>query len=535
MNNKLKEWGKTKATYLDWLVKNRLRKIFSESIKIENFSLWWITKLVDKDIILHNDWYHHLNSTLNKKKLLIQKRKINFFLLIAKVIKKFILIIIASTSAKFLYKNKSEKNSHKINCFHTTDLHIVPFKKIYLDHQYGKASLKNKEKNCYLIQFGTDLKSILSFLKRRKKLSKIPVNHFILMKYVSLFDILNVYLKTFFLFLKLIFILRKKNYFIINKIDCSFILRPLLIESFFGDIQESLINAKAIKNFFKEEDYKNFINYGEFFPGWRAIYHFAKLGDAPPKIITMNHGIYSENNLFWSLKKNEFNELDNDPFYSPKPDIFLTQGIKYFKVLKKIFPYKKVYPIGSFKYELANYKFNKPIIKKKLNKIKKNFKKKKILAICTALNDEKNIINFLNKCNLSNYLIILCPHPYFIRKSTLEFKDEFKYDFKVLQNYTTREVASAADFVITGYSSIGLEILLKKINVLKVVDGTSPPFDDFNDGIPVVSDYKKLNRFLNKKTNFTKYSSKKIKENYFYKFDNKTHLRFWKVINKINT
>ena len=81
------------------------------------------------------------------------------------------------------------------------------------------------------------------------------------------------------------------------------------------------------------------------------------------KIICINHGIYSENNLSYVLRKDEFDKNDNSLFYSPKPDIFLTQGIKYFKRLKKIFPYKKVYPIGSFKYELADYKFNKIIVK----------------------------------------------------------------------------------------------------------------------------------------------------------------------------
>ena len=74
-----------------------------------------------------------------------------------------------------------------------------------------------------------------------------------------------------------------------------------------------------------------------------------------PKIVSINHGIYSENNLSYVLRKDEFDKNDNSLFYSPKPDIFLTQGIKYFKRLKKIFPYKKVYPIGSFKYELADY------------------------------------------------------------------------------------------------------------------------------------------------------------------------------------
>ena len=233
-----------------------------------------------------------------------------------------------------------------------------------IDRQYGLATTKNKEKNIYLIKLDNNLNIIFSFLSRKKKLRKLPVDYFVLNKYVSLKDICNVYSQTIFLLIKLLFILKKKNYFIIRNKDCSLALKPLLIESFFGDIQDSLIHAIAIKNFFKKNSYKNFVTYGEFYIGWRSVYHFIKKNLPSPKIIAINHGIYSDNNLFYALRKDEFDKNDNGLFYSPKPDVFLTQGIRYFKRLKKIFPYKKVYPIGSFKYELANYKFNKIAVKK---------------------------------------------------------------------------------------------------------------------------------------------------------------------------
>ena len=88
MNKKLKKWEKTKIAYLDWLIKNQLRKVFSESFKIENFSIWWITKLVDKDIIFNNAWYHQLNSVLNNEKPIAKRKGTSFPFLIAKVVKK---------------------------------------------------------------------------------------------------------------------------------------------------------------------------------------------------------------------------------------------------------------------------------------------------------------------------------------------------------------------------------------------------------------------------------------------------------------
>ena len=359
------------------------------------------------------------------------------------------------------------------------------------------------------------------------------MHYFILNKYVSLGDVLKVYFFTVCLLIKLLYILRKKNYFIIKNKDCSLILKPLLIESFCGPIQDSLIHALAIKNFFKKENYKNFITYGEFFLGWRSAYHFIKENKFSPKIVCLNHGIYSENNLFFALRKDEFDKKDNNLFYSPKPDIFLTQGIKYFKRLKKIFPYKKVYPIGSFKYELADYKFNKIMVKKKLNKIKNNQNKKKIIAICTAINDEANIINFLNKCSLENCLIILRPHPYSIETTNSIFKKNFNYKFETFKSFSTREIAYAADCVVTGASSIGLELLIKDVNVLKVIDDTANPLQDMDDGIPVISNCKEFNKYLQKKSYFSKSHIKKVKENFFYKFDNKTNLRFWKILDNI--
>ena len=45
---------KTTKCYLDWLEKTQLRYIFSKNMTFENISIWWITKLVDKDNILDN-------------------------------------------------------------------------------------------------------------------------------------------------------------------------------------------------------------------------------------------------------------------------------------------------------------------------------------------------------------------------------------------------------------------------------------------------------------------------------------------------
>jgi len=534
MKHNSTRWNKTKDAYLDWLSKTELRKIFNKKLKINNFSVWWATKLVDKNIMTNNFWYYQLNSVLNNEKPIINKNYFLYISLTLKLFKKLFISIIYTILINILYGKKNTNTlSNKLFCFHSNYINIVPFKKTYIDRQYGLATTKNKIKSCYLIKFENAFNTIFDCLNRRKELSKISIDYFILNKYISLKDILKIYFQTFFLLVKLLFILRKKNYFIIKNKDCSFILQPLLINSFFGSTQDSLIQGIAIKNFFGKENYKNFITYGEFFSGFRSAYYFVKKNLHSPKVVSINHGIFSENNLSYALRKDEFNKDDNNSFYSPKPDIFLTQGFKYLRALKKILPYKKVHPIGSFKYEMADYTFNKPFIKKKVNLLKKKLNKKYVVAICTAINDETNIINFLNKCSLENCLIILCPHPYFVKTSSLIFKNNFKYKFEVMRELSTREITSSADCIITGMSSVGLEFLIKNLNVLKVIDDRSVPLQELNDGIPIAKNYKDFNKYLKRKPYLSKSSLEKIKKNFFYKFDNKTNLRFWKILNRI--
>ena len=72
-----KDWDTTRDSYLRWLNNTGLKKEFCKKIRYKNLALWWITKLVDKDIVLDNKWYISLNHKLNKKK---KHKKKSFFL-----------------------------------------------------------------------------------------------------------------------------------------------------------------------------------------------------------------------------------------------------------------------------------------------------------------------------------------------------------------------------------------------------------------------------------------------------------------------
>ena len=129
MNKNLKRWKKTKTAYVNWLAGTPLRLIFSKSIRINEFSLWWITKLVDKNIITDNKWYYQLNSVLNNEKLVLKKNFILFFYLITKLIKKLISNVTTTILVKFIYIKKN-KSLSKLNCFYSHELNIIPFKKL---------------------------------------------------------------------------------------------------------------------------------------------------------------------------------------------------------------------------------------------------------------------------------------------------------------------------------------------------------------------------------------------------------------------
>ena len=61
-------WNQTRKEYLGWLNKTKLRVIFSNDISYKGLSLWWLTKLMDKDNWNFPEWYTDLHNLLTLKK-----------------------------------------------------------------------------------------------------------------------------------------------------------------------------------------------------------------------------------------------------------------------------------------------------------------------------------------------------------------------------------------------------------------------------------------------------------------------------------
>ena len=85
----MRDWVYTRKAYVNWLSKTKLRREFSDNVKFDDLSLWWIANLMDKDNWNDTKWYVNLNKKLNSKEENL-KININYFVLSMKLIKRFI-------------------------------------------------------------------------------------------------------------------------------------------------------------------------------------------------------------------------------------------------------------------------------------------------------------------------------------------------------------------------------------------------------------------------------------------------------------
>ena len=69
-NKQINNLLNTNKLFHEWVSTTNLKNFFSDNICFENFSLWWITRIIDKDNVnvKENRWYYDLNSVLAKKK-----------------------------------------------------------------------------------------------------------------------------------------------------------------------------------------------------------------------------------------------------------------------------------------------------------------------------------------------------------------------------------------------------------------------------------------------------------------------------------
>ena len=530
-NNSFKDWKKVSQLYVNWVAKTSLRKYFSQNFLVDDLSVWWITDICNKDNVIKNDWFVNLKLLLIQKKI-IKNNLFKFYLFfVLKFLKNFLIDLLWYSFIKILSFSRYKKID-KENCFHSLNYNFLKHKNEFIDRCYGTAIKKNLSKNFYLINIIKKKNFILDLFKQKKYFKNLPI--LIADENISVFDVVKVYFKSLLIFLKLIFLFnKKKDFFIINNVNCGEILKPLLLMSFAGGVQKSLLIGKSIQNSIIDKKIKSFVNYAEFNPFMRSIYFFIKKIKLPPKIFTIQHGAANKNLLFFFHKRNEFttNKKNEGKFFSPSPDVYLVQG-QYFKdILKSYFP-KKIFIIGSLKYDTLQL-----IQKKKNSLFNLKRKNKKILLICPSIGDEKLILSFFEKCYSSNYRLILSPHPTYKKEILSKFREKLnkKFEIEFYDEYSTNDLLSISNLVVCSMSTIGYEALFHNIISVRIIDDSLPPFFNDEDNLPLINNFSELDDILNERTKY-KFSNKdflNVKKRYFYKLDKKAHLRFWALIKKI--
>lgn len=530
--NDLLNWEKTNKYYVEWFARTPLRKFFSQNIKIDNFSLWWITYLCGKDNMVYNRWYYNLKGVLfdNKK---IRFNKYSFYIIfILKLSSNFLKNFFWFFLIKFVSFSRYKKIRRK-HCFHSYSYNFFKNGDFLFDRFYGKATyLKNLNDNFHIVSVIRRRQFFSNYLKKKY----IPC--VIADEFITFFNFFSVYFEVLICFFRVNNYLSKdKNFFRINRINCRKILEPLLLSSFSGEIQNSLLRAISIRNFLRKNKVKTFINYGEFIPGYRSIYFFVRSLKDAPIIASIQHSNANKNILYCVHKKDEFtnNKKLEGGFFSPTPDFYLTQGKQYDKVLKTFFP-NKTKIIGSLRLDLIEFK--KKNIRKEIYKIKYDKKKrdKKIILVCPSIGDEIDVLNFVKESYNPQYRYILSPHPVIRKETAAKFFKVFKSksQIEVYENISTTELVSISNLVISGFSSIAYEALFYNVQSIRIMNTKNPQFFDLEDGIMTAKTSKELKKILSKKTSFksNKKKSSSLKRYFFNKLDNKTYLRFWSFILK---
>ena len=284
-----------------------------------------------------------------------------------------------------------------------------------------------------------------------------------------------------------------------------------------------MLKGKALHNSLIKKSTKNFINCFDFHPQARSFYHYAKKANID-NVININHANYSENNIFFNFNKEDFSKVYSS-YYSPQPDIFFTQGEKYYKKLKEVFDKNKIFCLGSLKPEL-----NKFSIPKKSKNLSPKQSKKIITFLC-SINDYKSFIKILNECNQSDFEIYVMPHPLKKFETIKYFQKELKLDFIDATNLDKKKIFRISDNIIFGDTSLGLELSLLNYNVLRLYCSDFIPTFDINDEIPTATNKDEFLDLLNKDHVMQK--TEEIEKNYFYKYDMKASERLEEILSKL--
>lgn len=293
-----------------------------------------------------------------------------------------------------------------------------------------------------------------NLLRKNFNLNKYE-NHNFINSYLSKKEFLKSYFLFCNLYLKNIFLLSSKNFFLKDKysnVSFYYFLKDDYLSSFFGStLIYNIMNVLMFKNLLKKIPKQKVGIYIIENQSWEHCFiKFWKKYRHGKLIAYFNSSI-----RFWDLRYlKHMNEYKDK---SENPDLYLLNNKIFESEAKKLgFPNKKIFVVEALRYS-------------KLSPVTKKIKNKKIIIIGDILFDETEfLLNFIDKIEnkLKNFKFFFKPHPTMTKK-TISYLSK-KYTYLKVVNINSEKFKNFEFAICSNGTSANLDCLMQKINFCSV-------------------------------------------------------------------
>jgi len=545
-----KKWILLREAFTDWLSK---WPSISNSHKFFNwrgYSLIWSSNLYARDSYINNSWLVDLCNKVVDGDVIFTgsgiKKRSSLYLItsfLQDLFQHFLLLF---------FRNTVNVDSSNV-IFFSLDINLRRDNGLFVDRHYSSQNATIPEletsnfSSCYLLKTSFGINELLhpiQFISKLNNYSKDfsrPIH--IANKYVSLFDILAVHFSIIYFWFKLHFLKFNRNYrssFTILGVDCYHILSNEFEKSFYGPLQNSLLQGLMVRNFLRKNfnSPRYFVNYLELSAVIRATYFFIKNLPVKHTTIALQHAISHKNKLGFYYRRAEFNYLSNDFIIgAPTADFYFVHGPQFRKIASEFFPNNSIREIGFVKFDhllisyphRSHFSDHTPICRRDDDFV--------ILLAPTVGADVHNLLRlFTVPFSQEKYRIILSPHPLANSMELLQSISDLNLNalIEMYPDYTTYELMLSCDLVVCGYSSTAVESLFLGIPSIRILDESSIPFVEDEDAIPYATSPDDFwHKVLNVQKGFNDSAVRLMLEYYFNDLTHKSSSLFWLELSKI--
>jgi len=552
------DWISLREAYTDWVAEWPKSSGIRELFQWRGYSLWWSTNLVAKDSYINYGWLAKLCNRVIGANIRLpesnSKRRGPVFLLII-----FVVDLLRFLLVKGIEKRQLDK---EIDVFmYSLDINLQHQGGVVRDRHYSTkgdtvllGDVRKGYHSAYLLKISILVKDFLRPLSWRKKLigtinsMERPV--YLADQYIRLVDLFAIHFAVWKAWINL---KRVKNHsdfragFSIKGVACDDILIDELEQSFYGGVQSSLMQALMIRNFLSDlgENRVSFVNYLEMTSVVRPCYHFVRTLPAEHQLIAMQHGVLHRNKLGFYYRRDEFSyDFDGQSIeQSACPDFYFVHGRQFYDIAKEFYPEQRMRMIGFLKYD--GYKEMMSRQKELKSKMEEAVGKKEnnIIVLTPTIGvDVTNLLQvFCDREEREDYRVIMSPHPLAKHEEIERIACSMGLSglLEFYPEYNTQDLVFAADVVVCGYSSTGLEALIFSVPSIRVIDERTIPFVEDEPAIPYVYDadefWLAVDRLLNETSEEMKDMRRsKMISDYLYRLDGGAMNRFWDALYSVD-